>query len=226
MNTGKLSALLMIAAMLLPATCVLAQQTPPADVLQAATAGLQPYLQKIPAGSQDQYGFDGGDDLSAAALGDPFLVHTITPAALEKYQAGMTVASVITPTTVWYFPVLIAGQPRAILAVDRLNNKWQAVSLGYAGLAKELGPLTRQWSVAQGYHPVLIAVFQARQYLFTVPEKDGNNLTRLGSAKAPASGPAPAVGAAFDGYAVLGTAGAVLGELKPVVQSVVKGTNQ
>ena len=101
MKTGQLSALFVITAILLSATCLLAQQTPPAEVLQAATEGLQPYLQKIPAGTQEQYGFADGDDLSAATLGDPFQLNTITPAALEKYQAGMAVASVITPTTTW-----------------------------------------------------------------------------------------------------------------------------
>ena len=224
MKTGKFYAVLMTLALLLSATCLMAEQDPSADVIQAATEGLPFYLNKIPADSLEQYGFVSGDDLTTASLGTPFLLHKLTPAALEKYRTGMTVASVVTPTTMWYFPVLIAGQPRAILVVDRLDNKWQAVSLGYAGLAKELGALSRQWKAAQGYHPMLIVVFQAKQYLFTVPEKDAYNLTRMTAAKAPAAGPLPAAAVPFNDYANLGTADAVIGQLKPVVQNALKGS--
>jgi len=144
MKTRKLLAVSIVMAMILAAPCLMAEQGTPAGVLQAAAEGLQPYLSKIPADSLEQYGFVNGEALNTASLGTPFLLYTLTPAALQQYQAGMSVASVVTPTTMWYFPVLVAGQPRAILVVDRLNNQWKAVSLGYAGLAKELGALNRQ----------------------------------------------------------------------------------
>ncbi len=220
MNKQPVTAILLMAAMLLAAWSGQAGQTPPADVLKAATEGLQPYVNKIPAGEKALYGFGAGDDLGAASLGTPFLVQTITPAALEKFQAGTAVAAVMSPTTMWYFPVLVAGQYRAILVVDQLDGRWQAVSLGYAGLAKELGAFVRQWPAEKGYHPVLITVFQARQHLVTVPEKDAFNLTRL-SAGSTAPGPAAAAAPGGD-YAKLELADDVLGALQPVVRDAVK----
>jgi len=216
MKTVKLLAVFIVMGWILSVPCAMANQDAPADVQQAAAQGLQPFLNKIPVISLEEYGFAPGDSLDTASLGDPFLVHMITPDTLEQYRTGLAVTSLLTPTTMWYFPVLIAGQSRAILVVDRLDNKWQAVSLGYAGLAQELGTLNRQWKASQGYHPMLIVVFQAKQYLFTVPEKDSQNLTRLVTQKTMATGK-PA-----DDYATLGTAAGVIEQLKPVVKDALK----
>jgi len=216
MKTVKLLAVSMVIGWILSVPCVMANQDAPADVQQAAIQGLQPFLNKIPAISLAEYGFVPGNALDTATLGDPFQLYTITPGALEQYQPSLAVTEILTQTTMWYFPVLIAGQTRAILVVDRLDNQWQAVSLGYAGLAQELGALNRQWKASQGYHPMLIVVFQARQYLFTVPEKDSHNLTRLVTQKTMATGK-PA-----DNYVTLGTAAGVIEQLKPVVKEALK----
>lgn len=228
MKTRKLLAVSMVVAWIFSVPCLMAQNAPE-GVLKAATQGLQPFLSKIPAPSVEEYGFVHGDDLATASLGTPFMVHTITPSALEKYQAGMTVASILTPTTAWYFPVLIAGQTRAILAVDNIDNQWQAVSLGDAGLAKELGAVSRQWKASQGYHPMLIVVFQAHKFLFTVPEKDAYNLTPLTVDATPATAAtfqAKAAPASANDYATLGTALDVIKQLNPVVQNALKGFNK
>ena len=219
MKTVKLLVVSMAMGWMLSVPCVMAQQEAPADVQQAAVQGLQPFLNKIPVTSLEEYGFASGDSLGTATLGDPFLVYTITPSALEQYQTGAAVTSMVTKTTMWYFPVLIAGQPRAILVVDWLDNQWQAVSLGYyAGLAKQLVPLSSQWKAAQGYHPMLIVVFQAHQFLFTVPEKDSQNLTQLVTQESAIN----TAGVPVVDYATLGAAAGVIEQLKPVVKDALK----
>lgn len=226
MKTRKLLVVAMAMAWIFSIPCLMAQNAPE-GVLQAAADGLQPFLNKIPMDSFEQFGFVPGDDLITASLGTPFLVHTIPPAALEQYQAGMTVASIVKPTSMWYFPVLIAGQTRAILVVDRLDNQWKVISLGYASLARELGAVNQQWKAAQGYHPMLIVVFQAKQYFFTVPEKDAYNLTRLSANKTPSTAPFQATAPTpSNDYATLGTIADVIKQLKPVVQNALKGPNQ
>lgn len=225
MKTGKIFAIALVVGWMAGVPCLLAAEPAPEAVLQAAAQGLQPYLSKIPAEALEQYGFASGDALPTATLGTPFLLYTLTPAALDQYQEGMTVASLVTPTSMWYFPVLVGGQPRAILVVDKLADKWQAVSLGYAGLAQELGAISRLWNAAQGYQPLLIAVFQAKQYLFTVPEKDAYNLTPLVVKKAAAADPLNAAAVFGSDYATLGTAAGVIGQLKPAVQNALKGSN-
>jgi len=205
----------------------IAEPKAPDAVVQAAGLGLRSFLDKIPQNSLAQFGFDQTDSLDAAVLGAPFLVHTITPSALRQYQAGVTVTSLLTPTSLWYFPVLIAGQPKAILVVDQLNNQWQAVSLGYPYVAREWDAVCKQWPESQGYHPVFIAIFQAHQHVFTVPEKGAGNLTLLlapGQQMLNVMGQAPATGANAR-YATLDDAAKVIRNLMPVVENNLRELN-
>ena len=202
---------------ILPDSTAIAESTAPDAVIQAAMQGLKPFLDKIPQEARAQFGFDPADSFNAAVLGAPVLVHTITPAALEQYQAGTAVTSLLTPTTLWYFPVRIAGQAKAILVVDRLQDQWQAVSLGYFGLAREWDAIVKQWPESQGFHPELIAIFQAQQHAFTVPKKGVDNLTLLTSGPME-TGKAQAAGAQPP-YATLGDATTVIQNLIPAVEN-------
>lgn len=148
-------------------------------IIKAAEKGLQPFLNRIPQGELEQFGFAKGDSLEQAYAGNPFRLHTITPSALSAYQPGDSADSIISETGMWYFPVMLKNEIRAILIVDQVNGRWKAVSLGKAKLAAELAKVRKQWSEKKGYNPLLIAIFQAGEYLFTVPEKDAYNLTSV-----------------------------------------------
>jgi hypothetical protein len=147
--------------------------------VSAAKAGLPSFLGHIPTNDRQDYGFTKTDSLDKATLGDPFNLHTITPDALLNYSGDVPVASILTTTDLWYFPVMMQNKVRCILVVDYLDGEWQAVSLGYANLAKSLNQVRRNWPAASGYNPVLIAVFQAKKFLVTIPEAPGENLTIL-----------------------------------------------
>jgi len=125
------------------------------------------------------YGFPLDADFSQASLGAPLLLHTIKPSTLASNQANDTVSAVVSETPLWYFPVLMGTEVKAMLVVDRQDNEWKAVSLGYAPLAGEWNQVLRQWPAAKGFHPRLVAVFQAAQFYFTVPEVGDRNLTPL-----------------------------------------------
>lgn len=217
MKTHRIAALFMAALLVLPAALLMAESNPPEEVTMAATQGLRPWLEKISPAAMPGFGLDPAISLDSAKLGDPVLLHTITPAALGSFKAGTDVASLITPTTLWYFPVLIAGEAKAILVVDRMNDKWEVVSLGYAALAREWANVTRQWPKSKGYNPVLIAVFQAKQHLFTVPEKGASNLTKI--APAPQAGESKSSDAA---YSALDDAEAVINGLIPIVEDNIR----
>ena len=148
-------------------------------ITKAAEEGLQPFLNRIPQGELEKFGFAKEDSPDQAYTGSPFRLHTITPAALSAYQPGDSADSIISETGIWYFPVMLKNEIRAILIVDQIKGRWKAVSLGKAKLAGELAKVRKQWSERKGYNPLLIAVFQAGEYLFTVPEKDAYNLTPL-----------------------------------------------
>ena len=204
--------------------CAMAEQNVPNDAGKAATQGLKAFLDKIPKEFLGQFGFDNDDALESASLGSPFLVHTLTPSALASYQPGIAVPSLMTPTTMVYFPIIIAGRAKAILVVDRLDNQWQAVSLGYPGLARELDAVHHQWNERQGYHPILITVFQAQQHLFTVPEKGSENLTPLTPAKYTASTDQQQAIKSMNRYATLENASDVIPSLKPLVADNIRNS--
>lgn len=127
----------------------------------------------------EPYGFPQGSDLTQARLGEPFLLHQITPASLDSQRASQSVRALISPTTRWHFPVLLGTEARALLVVDRDGEGWKAVSLGYANLTGELNLIWKQWPASRGYHPQVVAMFRAKQHLFSVPENDDLNLTPI-----------------------------------------------
>jgi hypothetical protein len=155
-----------------------AETAPPAAVA-AAEAGLARFLREIPPAELVNLGFPAGEDLSGAAVGDPWLLYTITPAALRSATAETEVESLVTQTGLWFFPVIVSGARRCVITVARMGGEWEAVEIGKAGLAGELGKVSAHWPKASGYTPKLVAVYQAAAYFFTVPELVPGNLTPL-----------------------------------------------
>jgi len=191
----------------------------PSEVLDAATTGLPFFLEKIPPSAQQLYGFASTDEMSAAQLGTPLQMHTLTPAALQKSSSSSTVSSLLSDTTMWFFPVLLQRQSKAMLVVDQEGGTWKAVSLGYAGLGHELNQLLAEWPESKGFHPQLVAVFQAKQFYFTVREVDDFNLTplRLPTGQPSSAMPAFAAQSQPQTYRSLSVLSKTLDELKPVV---------
>ena len=160
------------------ANCLWAQPAPP-EVLNAASNGLPKFLACLPAGGKEAYGFPNNSDLAQARLGVPLQVHTVAPTDLAKQPTDGALRALLSETTLWYFPVLLGDETKAVLVVDRMAGGWEAVSFGYAPLAQELSQIAKQWPSTAGYHPRLVAVFPASRYYFTVPEVDDRNLTPI-----------------------------------------------
>lgn len=154
------------------------QEAPP-EVASAAEAGLQGFLQQIPQGDAADFGFSAGDTLQDAVLGAPFQLMAITPDAMAGYKGDTPVAAILTETGLWYFPVMLNGEPRTMLVVDRLDGVWQAVSLGNSNLARMLSAAGKRWPRSEAGSPLLIAVFQAKQYLLALPQVDAQGLVSL-----------------------------------------------
>lgn len=112
-----------------------AQPTPP-EVLTAASNGLPAFLASVRLGSRDLYGFTNDTELAQTRLGVPLRVYAITPTALASHPADSTLTPLLSETTLWYLPVLVGEDAKAILVVDRMAGEWQAVSFGYAPLAR------------------------------------------------------------------------------------------
>jgi hypothetical protein len=158
---------------------VLPAQTAPVEVLRAATNGLPAFLESVSLGNRELYGFTNDTELAQARLGMPWRVYTITPKNLAAHPAETELTPLLSETSLWYFPVLVGDDTRAILVVDRMDDEWRAVALGYVPLARELHQIIKQWPASAGYHPRLVAAFSANRLYFTVPEVDDHNLSPI-----------------------------------------------
>jgi hypothetical protein len=182
-------------------------QTSPPEVLKSAQEGLQAFLSRVPLEARGHYGFTRSDDFQQARLGTAFNLYTITPQSLLTSGADTPVTSLLSKTAMWYFPVMIHNEIRALLVVDQVDGQWQAVSLGYAELAKALDRVGQRWPQAEGFHPQLIAVFQAKEYLVRVPEYSSNDLISIFPTGRELMG---------------GNAAGVIERLKPVVKEAIQ----
>jgi hypothetical protein len=195
----------------------------PPEVLAAGKAGLPKFLAKVPAGSKQSYGFPESSDLSLSKLGAPVLLETIRPGEVSSKWASSGVSSVLLDTTMWFFPVRLGTEGKAMLLVSRQNNEWNAVSFGYAHLAREWDEVLKHWPEARGYHPRLIAVFQASRHYFNVPEVDDRNFTLIafpGKGFNPSSASSLAAQEDPGRYSTLGSFAKEIEKLKPVLRGV------
>jgi hypothetical protein len=125
---------IVIMAVFIMGTAQLANAEAPQEVQQAAKIGLSNFLANLSVSDLANMGFMNQMEINAATLGTPFEMFTITPAALNSYQAGKRLSSLITTTNIWIFPVLVNGSPRSMLQVGIVNGRWEGGSFGGGAL--------------------------------------------------------------------------------------------
>ena len=76
------------------------------------------------------YGFKDEQELARATLGNPYQVFVLSPEAVQAYQPGQHIASILTQEPRLEFPVLVDGQARSLLTVVQLDGRWQIVGFG------------------------------------------------------------------------------------------------
>ena len=148
------------------------------QALMAAQRGLGEYQQRKQqyyAGlSPSHMALDVSDvqELSQARIGPGFEMHTVSP---QDLAAGLTdLDAMATPTGSWRFVVQVADKPVGLITVQKTEGRWQAVSFGGAGLARELDALRQVHGNADGSNLRFIRVYQAQSDLLEVVSgKDG-----------------------------------------------------
>lgn len=150
-----------IAAFLAWGVPAFAQEKPPHDAVDAARAGMRAFVDGIPDGGLDRFGFRDRDEAAAAILGKALHVYTVPPAAVLESGDAADVGDLAVPTDQWQFLVTTKGRAAALLSVDRLNGAWVAVSLGSSGLAGQLGKMMEAWPAPAGHDYRLIRIYQA-----------------------------------------------------------------
>jgi len=121
----------------------------------AAREGLPLFLKKVPGDMASSYGFPDATAMSRAVLGSPYQMASI---ALDGDNSPVTYVL----ADEWRFPILVDGTPVALLTVARADLGWEAVDLGAAALAGELGRFERERALGPDVHRALLRLHQLR----------------------------------------------------------------
>jgi hypothetical protein len=162
-----------VALGLLPAPGNLYAERVPREVLIAAGDGLSRFLNAIPPGELEHFGFGNHEELSRADVGEPFRVYTMDPQEILGFAKGEPVEVGIHPTEVWQFPVVAEGTSRTLLTVARMPDGWEAVDLGGLSPAIEMEELADRWPASEGHELMYVRVYQTGSQFIAV-EKDGD----------------------------------------------------
>jgi hypothetical protein len=138
---------------------------PPPEVLQAANDGVRLFLSDPKAKSLDRMGFNGAPDIEQAELGDAFQVFSLIPDRLLNNMSSNDFEGLTDPLKQWQFLVRSGDAPKALLTVEQVDNSWIPVSIGAAGLAKELARLATLWPISKGYTYKFIRIYQVKSEL-------------------------------------------------------------
>lgn len=103
------------------------------DPARAAAIGLKAFLNSIPDGREQDFGFANRAEFGLAYLGTPYELMTIHPRDLSAGSGRNK--DVVFSLGQFRFPVLCNGKARALLTVAKVGAEWKAVEIGAAGLA-------------------------------------------------------------------------------------------
>jgi len=109
-------------------------QGAPAKMIPDVAKDLMTWLQKIPAGQEDRYGFSSRGEFNSSHPGDPYAVYTLS----EDFFTRKETANYLKPAGEWRVPVVVDNQDRALLTVIQDGEAWTIVDLGASVLAREL----------------------------------------------------------------------------------------
>ena len=134
----------------------------PEGVRTAAENGFKSLLHKIPEETLTYFNFDTAEELEKSVLGEPFRMYTILPEVILNYGGSdLPVEKMISPTPIWFFPVIVDGKIRTLITVDLVGGEYQAVAVGGSNLSKEWGSVIEKWPPSAGYEHTFVRVFQA-----------------------------------------------------------------
>jgi hypothetical protein len=159
--------------------CLLSSaQSAPPEVLKAAQTGLPELLHAVIPGYV-MLGFDRGDSLEKATLGEPVEVYTVIPT--DKINNGIKCKSIISNKKEYYFPIILNGQIRSILTVykKKTDSTWVASGIGNEILARELYLIRKQWPTEKGFYPYILEFPTIGKVYFSIPQVDEYNMTQV-----------------------------------------------
>jgi hypothetical protein len=149
-NTGFILLLLLLTSAAYP------QENSRRNISQAVMNSLPEWLEKIPAGSETNYGFQSRDEFSRAGLGDPIEVFDLG----DEFYTQKDQAPRMVPTGEWRIPVTVDQKIRAMVTVVEQNSTWEIVDFGATGLAEGLSNYANKLPVDQFRRIKILTLYQ------------------------------------------------------------------
>lgn len=106
------------------------------EIIRTASSSLKSFLEKIPLGSEEQYGFANSTEINEATVGKPYRVYTIHPDSIKR--GNPEGKGYMIPLDEWRLPVIVRDEYKALLTVTIVKNNLQVVDLGAKVLAREI----------------------------------------------------------------------------------------
>ncbi|UCG61203.1 MAG: hypothetical protein JSV52_12885 [Candidatus Zixiibacteriota bacterium] len=116
-------------------------------VKSIATEALPVFSELVTKDNFEAMGFESLDDVKNVTLSDaepPLQVFMVRLDHLKEYRAGDDVNPLLTGGGLAYYPVTINGQVAAAVGVEKMNEKWEATSVGDAALIKMFTSVRRE----------------------------------------------------------------------------------
>lgn len=137
-------------------------------VVQTAKKELPQILEKIPAGSEQSYGYESRNEFLSSKVGKPFRFFTI-----KNNQ--------LTDTSPYSLPIIVDNQFRALATVEYINDTLHIVDFGSNVLAKEIQSVCNENK--QLHFIGVLRVFELYSDFLMIAIKDQNQFIPLSSAK-------------------------------------------
>lgn len=113
-------------------------QTNQIDIISiVANTELSNYLNKIPLGQENKFGFSNREEFFQAEIGIPYEVFSLNTDFFDSENVIRNEVYIVS-TNNWRVPIIVGDQYRALLTVTKVNNQWSVVKIGASGLAEEL----------------------------------------------------------------------------------------
>jgi hypothetical protein len=139
-----------------------------ASVLTAAKEGLDKFLNNIPAGYEQFYGFESRDEFKDAKVESPILIYTLSLDFLGDNLSNFT--NYIQPTNDWKIPVTVNGASKIFLQVTKFDGTFKAVDMGGHELALEIYDKLKFYNLDNDIY--LLRLYQIASDLLLIIPKD------------------------------------------------------
>jgi hypothetical protein len=125
-------------------------------------------------------GFDTPDQAKSAALGTPLEQFLIGLNDLKKFEPGSDPNSLLAPSGVLTYPVLVGGSTRSSVTVSRSGGTWRATAFGSPSYVRALTEVRDRQQAAAGGSGVELFEVQVRSLnLSFVGRRDASQVTLI-----------------------------------------------